>query len=77
MSVVFNTRYNEHANASSNHLVPLTRHLMLMQIISFVFTDYIAKKDSEPDTTLYFDLKGHFQGHKGQIYFISNFLSNV
>ena len=77
MSVVFNTRYNAHANASSNHLVALTRHLMLMQILCIVFTDNIAKKDTEPDTTLYFDLKGHFQGHKGQIYFISNFISNV
>ena len=76
MSVVFNTHYNAHVNAPSNHLVPLTRHVMLMQILSIVFTDYIAKKHTEPDTTLYFDLKGHFQGHKGQIYFILNFISN-
>ena len=52
MSVVFNTRYNAHVSASSNHLVPLTRDLMLMQILFIVFTDYIAKKSTEPDTTL-------------------------
>ena len=76
MSVVFNTHHNA-VDASSNHLVPPTRHLTLMQILSIEFTDHIIQNNTEPDTTLYFYLKGPFQCHKRQIYFISNIISNV